>query len=750
MPAQREQRHASIDSGAPALKSRLELWGGVESTLNRVADSYMEQLERSGHALRISDLDSFADLGIAALRQPVLWELTAPRSLHDPHWEWSDRWLQRLRELGIRPIAGLLHHGSGPRYTNLLDDAFPQKLASYARSVARRYPWLRDYTPVNEPMTTARFSALYGHWYPHARDDRSFLRALLNQCKGIVLAMRAVREINPDARLIQTDDLGKVFSTPALSYQADFENERRWLSFDLLCGRVGKEHALWKYLLHAGLREQDLEWFADPSTAPDVLGFNYYVTSERYLDDAIGRYPSHLHGGNGRHRYADVEAARVRREGIAGPGRLLREAWERYSLPMAITECHNGCTREEQLRWFVEVWSQAEQLRSENVDLRAVTAWSLLGAFDWASLVTKKLNRYEPGIFDIRAPEPRATALVPLLRTLARGGRVSHPLLAIPGWWHRPERLCHGMSIGDDGDRFVAVARRSEVPKSARPILVTAGDGPLGAAFGQACTTRAIPWRLLRHGESATSSFRLAALFDRINPWAVIHAAGEPETTGSEESTASPTIGSMLAAECARRNLPFVGLSSQFVFRPAAQQVRLESDSPDPILAKGRADLLAETEILRKHPGALLIRTGELLDPGDSRSFVYRMLAAVLSDKGFPAANDSLVSLTFVPDLVDVALDLMIDGESGVWHLTNPEPLSWNDLASMAVLAAGLDDGKVIACTRAELERDNPQQWSTALGTERGWLMPSVEEVMLYYTERLLADGSRPAMEPAA
>jgi aspartyl/glutamyl-tRNA(Asn/Gln) amidotransferase C subunit len=45
--------------------------------------------------------------------------------------------------------------------------------------LAERFPWLEWYTPVNEPLTTARFSGLYGVWYPHARDDRSFARMLI-------------------------------------------------------------------------------------------------------------------------------------------------------------------------------------------------------------------------------------------------------------------------------------------------------------------------------------------------------------------------------------------------------------------------------------------------------------------------------------------------------------------------------------------------------------------------------------------
>src|SRR3712207_6083065 len=106
----------------------------------------------------------------------------------------------------------------------------PSKLSAYARAVAERYPWVEDYTPVNEPLTTARFSGLYGLWYPHGRDALTFARAFLTQVRGVVLAMREVREVNRSARLVQTEDVGKCFSTALLRYQAEFENERRWLT----------------------------------------------------------------------------------------------------------------------------------------------------------------------------------------------------------------------------------------------------------------------------------------------------------------------------------------------------------------------------------------------------------------------------------------------------------------------------------------------------------------------------------------
>jgi dTDP-4-dehydrorhamnose reductase len=401
-------------------------------------------LTRSGHDRRVEDLDAIAGLGVRTLRYPLLWERTAPRGLASADWSWPDLRFDRLRRLGVAPIAGLVHHGSGPSDTSLLDPEFPARLAAYAGAVARRYPWIDCYTPINEPLTTARFSGLYGHWYPHRRDDGSFVRALIHQCQATVRAMRAIRRYQPQARLIVTEDLGLTLSGPRLAYQAEFENQRRWLSFDLLCGRVDPGHPLYRYLRRHGAGDDELLAFAD-EPPPDLLGVNHYVTSVRFLDDRIELYPPAAIGGNGRHRYADVEAVRVGHDmgHRAEPHALLAEVWQRYRRPFAITEAHLGCTPDEQMRWLKEMWDAAVRCRDDGADLRAVTAWSLLGAHDWHCLVTRDEGRYEPGAFDLRHDPPRPTELAGLIRALAAGETPRHPALAEPGWWRRPERLLY-------------------------------------------------------------------------------------------------------------------------------------------------------------------------------------------------------------------------------------------------------------------------------------------------------------------
>jgi dTDP-4-dehydrorhamnose reductase len=426
-----------------ATANGLELWGGVECTVNRVGNRFFNQLVRSGHWRRESDLDRFAELGLRTLRFPILWEALAPAVDGEIDWRWSDRRLARMRELGIRPIAGLLHHGSGPLGTSLLDPEFPKKFARYAGAVARRYPFLDAYTPINEPLTTARFSALYGHWYPHATDALNFSRALLAQCRATVLAMRAIREVRPDAQLVQTEDFGKTFSTPSLQYQADFENERRWITWDLLCGRVGPEHPLGRYFKWAGISEDELAFFSANPCPPQILGVNYYVTSERYLDEDLFSYPPETRGDNGRDSYADIAAVRSPLRESTGLSYRLAEITRRYRIPIAVTEAHIGCTADEQLRWLMQIWTHCQSALEDGADVRAVTVWSLLGSFDWDSLVTRANGNYEPGVFDVSSGEVRPTILAEAVRSLSHSGTYQHPLLSTAGWWRaQPLERC--------------------------------------------------------------------------------------------------------------------------------------------------------------------------------------------------------------------------------------------------------------------------------------------------------------------
>src|SRR5689334_17117565 len=88
----------------------IEIWGGIECTINRVGDNFYDQLVYADHYNRLGDLDLIAGLGIKKIRYPVLWEkhLSSPDAKID--WRWANERLEHLRKNGIDPIAGLTHH----------------------------------------------------------------------------------------------------------------------------------------------------------------------------------------------------------------------------------------------------------------------------------------------------------------------------------------------------------------------------------------------------------------------------------------------------------------------------------------------------------------------------------------------------------------------------------------------------------------------------------------------------------------
>jgi dTDP-4-dehydrorhamnose reductase len=465
-------RDPPVGGGAP-----LQVWGGVECTVNRVGDRYFDQLTRSGHRHRLDDLDRFAALGLRKLRTPVLWETMAQQP-DGRGWRWVDAAMRRMRALRLEPIVGLVHHGSGPQQTSLLDPAFPRMAAAHARTVAERYPDVMEWTPVNEPVTTARFAALYGHWYPHSRSANDFVRAVLTQVQATAACMRAIRAVVPGARLVQTEDFGRAFGTPALVEQLRHETERRFLGMDLLCGRVTPTHGLWTWLRSHGASEHELQALAEAPCPPDIVGINYYVTSDRWLDERCEHYPAWTHGGNGRQRYADVEAVRVVDPSPVSHLEVLLEVWHRYRLPVALTEVHLGCSADERGRWLVEAWRAACDARDRGADVRAVTAWALLGSYDWNCLVRYQNGSYEPGVFDVSRRTPQATPVAAWVECLAHGRIPTDPALDAPGWWRRPERLLYSPV-----SRFAAWAAAT------RPQLVAVPPPP-----GAQASHRALAW----------------------------------------------------------------------------------------------------------------------------------------------------------------------------------------------------------------------------------------------------------------
>lgn len=712
----------------------VEIWGGIEGTINRVGDEYLDQSEYSGHYERENDIDLIASLGIKMLRYPVLWEKHQPEKNTVIDWDFAEKNLLRLKELHVEPIAGLVHHGSGPTFVNFFDGSFEKGVAAYAKLVASKFPWLEYYTPVNEPLTTARFCGLYGHWYPHKNDAYSFYRILLSECKATVMAMAAIREINPDAKLIQTEDLGKVYSTPLLHYQADFENERRWLSYELITGTLTPQKYMWHFLTGLGIKEQELVYFLNNNCKPHIAGFNYYITSERYLDENLQRYPEHVHGGNGRDRYADVEVVRVPFSEETGPKLLLKEAWERLKLPIAITECHLHCTREEQMRWFNEMWQAANQLKAEGIDIRALTAWAIFGTYGWNTLVTKPGGTYESGVFNLRSGKPRATAIAKLIQTLAKDQVSNHPVLETAGWWKQEKRIAYP-------DKRVVSIKISKLNFKPRPVLILGKSEMIGSGFDHVCRERNIYHQRFNDIDLATfNSETINEIIQKHHPWAIIYA-GEWVNFEQVEQNHHNFIRQfcevplLIAESCRSHAIKFVTFSSEFVFDGNKKKPYTEYDLTTLVSGFGENIAQSEESILACNARALIIRTGNLFSCWTNAGFVSTVISQLKENRFLKLANDIFISPAYVPDLVNESLNLLLDDESGIFHVANHGQTTYADFARKIALLSGLDSSLVKGVPAVRLQRNTLLPLNTALASNKGVRLPEFESALQHYLD---------------
>jgi dTDP-4-dehydrorhamnose reductase len=409
----------------------LEVWASPEPTLARIdAESIRDQIAETGLDVRPDDAERIASLGVSVSRVPVLWERVAPRDPRDLDIREPERRLDVLRALGVEPIVTLLHHGSGPRYTGLLDPAFPLWFAEYAEVAAHMFPWVRRWTPINEPLTTARFSTLYGVWFPNVRDDRAFGRALVHQTLAMQAAMRRIRNVIPDAEFVLTEDLQRYAAgDEGVTEYVAFLRERVYLSIELVAGRVGAGHPLAAYLTErCGVSAFELAMMQRDAVEPDLVAFNHYPHSERYVFSADGET-------------GDVPAVYVAGEPPPAIGPLLRGAAERLRLPLAVGEVHVRAGERERVRWLAQHAHDVAALREDGVDVRAVGAWAAFGMVDWHSLLRRRDGATEDGIYTFAGPDgtPQPTAVADAVRVLAAGGHIDDG--GVRGWWERADRV---------------------------------------------------------------------------------------------------------------------------------------------------------------------------------------------------------------------------------------------------------------------------------------------------------------------
>jgi len=232
------------------------------------------------------DLELVRELGLKYLRYGPPFHLMY---LGEGKYQWSfmDQVADAMKQLGIVPIMDLCHFGVPYWIGNFQNTDFPRLFAQYAGAFARRYHWVRLFTPIIDMYVTARMSALEWVWNEQLRRERALLNATRNVALASVLAMQAIQRERPDAGFINSES--SEFYQPCCPDReivriADFENQRRFISMDLIYG-VPLRDDIRDYLFTNGMSRDKYAWFMNQNVAErSELGVNYYQWKEKLID----------------------------------------------------------------------------------------------------------------------------------------------------------------------------------------------------------------------------------------------------------------------------------------------------------------------------------------------------------------------------------------------------------------------------------------------------------------------------------
>ena len=342
------------------------------------------------------DLRLVKELGLNVLRYglPYYAIHQAPGQFD---WSFADEVMREIKRLNIIPILDLMHFGVPDWIGNFQNPELPLHFVEYAGAVARRYPWVRFYTPVNEIYVTAKASAKDGVWNEQMSTDRAFVTAIKNIVAASILATHQIARHRPDAVIVQSESAEFIHEGyVSKSEEITLINKLRFVALDLLYA-YPPDADVCVYLFDNGMSREEYDWFmAGEPPGYQVMGNDYYGRNERI-------------------RLAD--GSFISATDVMGWYQITKGYYDRYKKPVMHTET-NVFEADAAPAWLWKQWINVLRMRKDGIPVLGFTWYSLIDQVDWhIELAEKKGIVNECGLFDLnREPRPVALAYKELLK----------------------------------------------------------------------------------------------------------------------------------------------------------------------------------------------------------------------------------------------------------------------------------------------------------------------------------------------
>ena len=227
------------------------------------------------------------------------------------------------------------------------------------------------------------------------------------------------------------------------------------------------------------------------------------------------------------------------------------------------------------------------------------------------------------------------------------------------------------------------------------PIFITGASGQLGNALTKAAMARDMAFiAVSRPGFDFEKPETIDSCFHAAHPAMVVNAAAYTAVDAAEQNQAAAEAGNhtgplRLAELCAAANIPFIHVSTDYVFDGAKGAPYTEEDATAPTGVYGASKRRGEVAIMETEAQAIILRTAWVY-AAHGKNFARTMLNAARKTSTLRVVADQCGTPTAAGDLAAVIVDIvgMIQrtgwqsGYRGIYHATNAGSTTWYGFAS--------------------------------------------------------------------
>ena len=220
------------------------------------------------------------------------------------------------------------------------------------------------------------------------------------------------------------------------------------------------------------------------------------------------------------------------------------------------------------------------------------------------------------------------------------------------------------------------------------PILLTGGTGQVGQAVVRHAAEQGL--KLFAPDRAQMELTNVQSIADMVasRPWSTIincaayTAVDRAETEVELAEQVNAVAPAILAAESAKRDIPIIHVSTDYVFDGTKDSPYTEEDDVNPLGVYGRTKEMGEAAVRKLNPRHAIIRTAWVVSAGGA-NFLNTMIRLASERPEISVVDDQIGCPSNASDIAQALLNVAHqNGRFGTWHFVNGGEASWFNLAA--------------------------------------------------------------------